>query len=74
MLFRSFCERIRCLFTRGEIQGYFESAEQESVIDADLLEEATEEEAEALREQLEDERRDRERRSWVKAMVLKMGS
>jgi len=69
-----FCERIRCLFTRTEIQGYFESAEQESAIDADLLEEASEEEAEELRERLADERRERERRSWVKAMVLRMGS
>jgi hypothetical protein len=70
----AFCERIRCLFTRAEIQGYFESAEQESAIDADLLEDASEEEAEGLRERLADERRDRERRSWVKAMVLRMGS
>jgi hypothetical protein len=70
----AFCERIRCLFTRTEIQGYFESAERESAIDADLLEDASEEEAEELRERLEDERRDRERRSWVKAMVLRMGS
>ena len=46
----AFCERIRCLFTRTEIQGYFESAERESAIDADLLEEASEEEAEELRE------------------------
>src|ERR1700730_11532513 len=70
----AFCERIRCLFTRAEIQGYFESAERESIIDADLLEEASEDEAEELRDRLEDERRDRERRSWVKAMVLRLGS
>jgi hypothetical protein len=70
----AFCEGIRCLFTRAEIQGYFESVERESVIDADLLEEASEDEAEELRDRLEDERRDRERRSWVKAMVLRMGS
>jgi hypothetical protein len=70
----AFCERIRCLFTRTEIQGYFESAERESAIDADLLEDASEEEAEELRERLADERRERERRSWVKAMVLRMGS
>jgi ferredoxin len=70
----AFCERIRCLFTRTEIQGYFESAEQESAIEADLLEEASEEEAEELRDRLAEEQRDRERRSWVKAMVLKMGS
>ena len=70
----AFCERIRCLFTRAEIQGYFESAEQESAIDADLLQDASEEEAEELRERLADDRRDRERRSWVKAMVLRMGS
>jgi hypothetical protein len=70
----AFCERIRCLFTRTEIQGYFESAERESAIDGDLLEEASEEEAEELRERLAEEQRDRERRSWVKAMVLKMGS
>jgi hypothetical protein len=69
-----FCERIRCLFTRAEIQGYFETAERESVIDADLLEEASEEEAEDFRERLAEKRRDRERRSWVKAMVLRMGS
>jgi hypothetical protein len=70
----AFCERIRCLFTRAEIQGYFESAERESAIDVELLEEASEEEAEELRERLADERRERERRSWVKAMVLRMGS
>jgi hypothetical protein len=70
----AFCERIRCLFTRTEIQGYFESAERESVIDADLLGETSEEEAEELRDRLAEEQRDRERRSWVKAMVLRMGS
>jgi hypothetical protein len=70
----AFCERIRCLFTRAEIQGYFESAERESAIDVELLEEASEEEAEELRDRLADERRERERRSWVKAMVLRMGS
>jgi hypothetical protein len=36
--------------------------------------EASAEEAEELRERLAEERRDRERRSWVKAMVLWMGS
>jgi hypothetical protein len=70
----AFCEGIRCLFTRTEIQGYFESAEQESAIDADLLVEASEEEAEELRDRLAKERHERERRSWVKAMVLRMGS
>jgi len=50
----AFCERIRCLFTWTEIQGYFESAEQESAIDADLLQDASEEEAEELRERLLD--------------------
>lgn len=69
-----FCERIRCLFTRVEIQGYFESADNESTIDAEPFEEASEEDAEELRERLANERRDRERRSWVKAMVLRMGS
>lgn len=70
----AFCERIRCLFTRAEIQGYFELAEHESTLDADLLEDASEEEADDIRDRLAEEQRDRERRSWVKAMVLKMGS
>jgi len=70
----AFCEAIRCLFTRAEIQGYFELAEKESAIDADLFADASEEEAEELREQLAEEQRERERRSWVKAMVLRMGS
>jgi hypothetical protein len=70
----AFCEGIRGLFTGEEIAQHFESVEDASHVGADLFVGASEEEMEQLREVAEDEKQDRERRSWVRAMLLRMGS
>jgi hypothetical protein len=70
----AFCNRIRSLFTELEIERYFESAERESRIEPDLLAGANADEIEDLHELVEETKRDRERRSWVKAMLLRTGS
>ena len=43
-------------------------------MEADLFVDASEDEKEQLREVLEDEKQDRERRSWVRAMLQRTGS
>jgi hypothetical protein len=70
----AFCHSIRKLFTREEIAQHFESVESASLVEADLFVDASEDEKEQLREVLEDEKQDRERRSWVKAMLQRTGS
>ncbi len=70
----AFCKKIRQLFSTAEIERYFETAELNSRVESDLFKGATPEEAEDLRDSVDDARRDRERRSWVKAMLLQSGS
>jgi len=70
----AFCTKIRSLFTPLEIERHFESAERESRIETDLFAGANADEIEDLRELVEESKRDRERRSWVKAMLLRTGS
>lgn len=70
----AFCAKIRTLFTKGEIKQHFEAAEKESQVETDLFEGASDEEAEELREVLQDAERDRARRSWVQSMLLQSGS
>jgi hypothetical protein len=70
----AFCKKIRKLFTKAEIESYFETAERHSRVESDLFKGATAEETADLREALEDAKRDRERRSWVKAMLTQSGS
>lgn len=70
----AFCKKIRSLFTNAEIETHFETAEQNARVASDLFRGATCEEAADLRELLEDAKRDRERRSWVKAMLTQSGS
>lgn len=70
----AFCKKIRKLFTTAEIERHFETAERNSRVESDLFKGATCEEAADLRELLEDTKRDRERRSWVKAMLTQSGS
>jgi hypothetical protein len=70
----AFCQTIRELFTKDALEGYFEAAEKDSRVESDLFRGADAEEADELREILEDAKRDRERRSWVKAMLLRSGS
>jgi hypothetical protein len=70
----AFCKKIRQLFTMAEIERFFETVEMNSRVESDLFKGATAEEAEELREIIEDARRDRERRSWVKAMLMQSGS
>ena len=70
----AFCARIRALFSKEEIQHHFESAERASLVEGDLFKDASPEETEELKEVLQEAQRDRERRSWVKAMLLQSGS
>jgi hypothetical protein len=70
----AFCNKIRRLFTKAEIERYFETAELNSRVESDLFKGATAEEAEELREMIDDAKRDRERRLWVKAMLTQSGS
>jgi hypothetical protein len=70
----AFCSKNRAMFTNAEIEGHFDKAEKESLVEADLLVGASAEEVEELREVLLDAQQDRERRSWVKAMLLRTGS
>jgi hypothetical protein len=70
----SFCKKIRKLFTAAEIERYFETAELNSRVESDLFKGATAEEVADLREVIDDAKRDRERRSWVKAMLTQSGS
>ena len=70
----AFCNKIRSLFIEPEIERHFELAERESRIEPDLFAGATADELEDLREIVDESKRDRERRSWVKAMLLRTGS
>ena len=70
----AFSKKIRKLFTTAEIEDYFERAEYASRVEPDILKGATAEEAEQLQESFEEDRLDRERRDWVKAMLLRSDS
>jgi hypothetical protein len=70
----TFCKKIRQLFRKEEIEEYFETAERHSLVEPDLFKGASAEEAEELRAIVADAKRDRERRSWVKAMLTQSGS
>jgi hypothetical protein len=70
----AFCKKIRQLFTRAEIERHFATAELNSRVESDLYQGANPEETEELREIVEEAKRDRERRSWVKAMLVQSGS
>jgi hypothetical protein len=70
----AFSKKIRTLFTTSELEEHFQRAEDLSRVDPDILTGVTAEEAADLRESFEQDRRDRERRNWVKAMLLRSGS
>lgn len=70
----AFSKNIRKLFTDAQIQDHFERAELASRVDPDIFKGTTADEAEQLREALDDDRRTQERRSWVRAMLLREGS
>jgi hypothetical protein len=57
-----------------EIAKHFEATNSASLMEKDLFAEASSEEEEQLHEILEEERQDRERHSWVRAMLLRTGS
>lgn len=56
------------------IEAFLQSAERDSFVDVDLFKGASADEAAELRDVLEDAKRIRERRSWVKAMLTQSGS
>ena len=62
------------MFTKTEIERYFETSELDWRIDSDLFVGANAEETAELQEIVVDAKRDRERRSWVKAMLTQSGS
>jgi hypothetical protein len=70
----AFSKRIRKLFTNAQIEEHFERAAQASEVEPDIFKGATAEEAEQLREALEDDRRKQQLRDWVKTMLLRSGS
>lgn len=70
----AFSAQIRALFTSSEITGHFDQADRESMIDADIMKGASADEIEEMGDVLDENRRDRERRSWVKSMLLRTGS
>lgn len=70
----AFSKKIRSMFTTAEIEEHFERANHLSRVDPDILNGATEEEAQELREGFEEDRDARERRDWVRAMLLRSGS
>jgi hypothetical protein len=70
----AFCKKIRTMFTKTEIEGYFETSELDSRIESDLFVGANAEETAELQEIVDDANRDRERRTWVKAMLTQSGS
>jgi hypothetical protein len=70
----AFCDGVRKLFTKDEIAKHFEATNSASLMEKDLFAEASSEEEEQLHEILEEERQDRERHSWVRAMLLRTGS
>jgi hypothetical protein len=70
----AFCKKIRRMFTKTEIERYFETSELDSRIESDLFVGANAEETAELQEIVDDAKRDRERRSWVKAMLTQSGS
>jgi len=67
----AFADRIRSLFSAADMENYFVRADHAARIDPDLLQDATPEEIEEFQSVIDDARRDRERRAWVKAMLLK---
>jgi hypothetical protein len=70
----AFCQKIRQLFTKAEIERHFETAELNSRVESDLFRGANAEETVELREIIGEAKRDRERRSWVRAMLTQSGS
>jgi hypothetical protein len=70
----AFSKKIRKLFTVAEIEDHFERAEYAARVDPDIMKGATAEEIEQLREGFEDDRRNQERRDWVRAMLLRSDS
>ena len=57
-----------------EIADYFEQPDLDSAMDPEIMEGAGAEDIEEVGDVLEENRRDRERRSWVKSMLLRTGS
>jgi hypothetical protein len=70
----AFSARIRELFNREDIEAHFARADDASRVEPDLLKFATPDEVEAMKEGFEEDRRARERRDWVKAMLLRSAS
>jgi hypothetical protein len=70
----AFCEGIRGLFTKSELQQHFAFVEKETEFETSLFEDASPEEIEELKEIWEDAIKAREQRAWVKAMLLRTGS
>jgi hypothetical protein len=69
----AFAQRIRQLFSSAEIRAHFARAEHAALLEPQLLEEASTEEVEEFKALIEDLRQDRERRHWLKDMLLGKG-
>jgi hypothetical protein len=69
----AFAQRVHQLFTSVEIHAYFARADHAALIEPDALKGDAVEEVAETRELIEELRRERERRQWVKAMLLGVG-
>jgi hypothetical protein len=69
-----FAESIRQLFTPVEIRAHFARAEHEALIEPDILKGATPNEVEEFKDLIAERTRDRDRRTWVQAMLLRTGN
>jgi hypothetical protein len=69
-----FSARIRSMFTADEIIDHFRRAAEADRVESDILDDATPEEAEALKDGFEDDRKRAGRRQWLQSMLLQSGS
>jgi hypothetical protein len=67
-------EQIRKLFTRAELEAHFERTNNAARIDPDILKGASEAEIADFQDVIDDARRERARRDWLRAMLLRTGS
>ena len=70
----AFSQKIRSMFTSEQIAEYFARADDADRVEPDIFKGATPEDIEALEESFADDRRNAERRQWVRAMLLRTGS
>jgi hypothetical protein len=69
----AFARRIRQLFSSAEILAHFARAQHAALLEPQLLEGTSAEEVAEIKTLIEELRQDRERRQWLKDMLLETG-